>query len=104
MVLASTLISRRGKHAKVVGTPSMEALTRQPIDITGLKRWQGTGFAPLGTAELTTMQADPTATDVVHLKMIILLDMGVTWPVLEDMDLIAVLHQDGKVGTGFAQG
>lgn len=50
------------------------------------------------------MQADPTAIDVVHLKMIILLDMGVTWPVLEDMDLIAVLHQDGKVETGFAQG
>ncbi|KAL5065052.1 hypothetical protein RYX36_026789 [Vicia faba] len=49
------------------------------------------------------MQADPTAIDVVHLKMIILLDMEVTWPVLEDMVLIAVLHRDGKVETGFAQ-
>jgi len=50
------------------------------------------------------MQADQTAIDVVHLKILILLDMGVTWWVLEDMDQIVVLPQDGKVETGFALG
>jgi hypothetical protein len=50
------------------------------------------------------MQAGQTAIDAVHLNMIILRDMGVTWRVLEDMDLIAVLPQDGKVETGFALG
>jgi len=75
----------------------MEDLTLQPTDTTGLRLWQGTGFA---TVEVTTMPVDQTATDVVQSKMIILQHMPTT---LQVMDL-TLSPQDGRLETGFAQG
>lgn len=91
-------------HAKVVHTLNLEALTQQLTDTTRLKPWQGTGIALPWTVELTTLPADQAALDVVHWKMVTLVDLGETWMALEDMVLIAITLQGGKLVTGFALG
>jgi len=91
-------------HAKIVDTLRLEALIQKPIDITGLKPWQGTGIAVVWTVELTIMLAEQAVIDVVHWKMVTLVHLVGTWMPLVDMDMIAITPLDGKLVTGYALG
>ncbi|KAK9268370.1 hypothetical protein L1049_000119 [Liquidambar formosana] len=60
------------------------------------KSWPGTGIVLPQLVELTTLPAEQTATNVVHLGVM-------SWAV-EVLVVMAISYQDGKPVTGFALG
>lgn len=98
MAHANTSTSKCGIHAKDVGLQSLVVgLMNRLADITGRwKSWPGTGIVLPQLVELTTLPAEQTATNVVHLGVM-------SWAV-EVLVVMAISYQDGKPVTGFALG